>query len=212
MYQILSILVYLLIIFWFIWGLHKKRYSITGVRSFFLNHLADFLHLFSSPENDRQHSLHIIRRFLLISNGLLFASLLLTGFIPVIFFGHHLSGWLLIIHVTIAPFFIFILALTALLFAWQKFFDKKDLTFLSSMGDKRQVQAADRFVSKLSFWLFLFFSLPAVLSIVLSMYPLFGTEGLEYLLFMHQYSVLILLMIVAVYLLVKFSAAGAEEE
>jgi hypothetical protein len=133
---------------------------------------------------------------------ILFLLLAVSGFLPVIILGGHLTGVPLIIHVTIAPFFCIFLALSVLFWVhFQRFF-LEDLNYLKTLKRGKTKLLPDRtgisFWQKINFWMFAVFSLPAILSIILSMYPLFGTAGQDVLIQVHQYSTL-LLFIVAVF-------------
>ena len=63
----------------------------------------------------------------------------------------------------------------------------------SGKSSKEQVNSVGQ---KISFWLIVLVSLPVILSILLTMYPLFGTHGQEVLLYLHEYSALILVLVV----------------
>lgn len=122
-----------------------------------------------------------LKKILYYLTFMLASILILTGFIPVIFLGKHLFGVFLLIHVLIAPFFCLSVTLLILLYANQHTFRKED---------KRNVN--NILYQKISFWVFSFFSIPAILSIAFSLFPIFGTDGLDNLLLVHQISVLFL--------------------
>jgi len=131
----------------------------------------------------------------IVSVGLLLI-LALTGFLPVVFLGIHLTGVLLVIHVTAAPLFAIALSALALLWAHRLRFDGSDLQIaLGSL--KRESQGKDplvRFALKAGFWLILTLSLPLMLTVVLGLFPLFGTGGESMLIRLHGYSALLLLV------------------
>ena len=58
---------------------------------------------------------------------------------------------------------------------------------------------------RIAFWLIIFLALPLILSIVLSMFPYFGTHWQELLLSIHRYTALVftLVAIVHTYLLIR---------
>ena len=140
-----------------------------------------------------------LRYFFISVSLILFLLLALTGFIPVLILGERLSGLLLIIHVTIAPFFVVALMLTAVFWAHFQQFAHSDSIYLKELRLKKEKQNPSKntqiFWQKLCFWLFLVFSVPAILSIIVSMFPFFGTDGQIALLDIHRYSVLILMVI-----------------
>ncbi|MDH4201917.1 MAG: hypothetical protein OEV87_03400 [Phycisphaerae bacterium] len=115
-----------------------------------------------------------------------FCVLLATGFGPLLC-GCRLHGYLLMIHATFAPVFIGCAAIVAILGAGQYCFNKKDAG------------------TKAGFWVLLALSLPVTLTMVLSMFPLFGTHGQEILLDAHRWSALIfaLIAIIELYMLIR---------
>ena len=54
---------------------------------------------------------------------------------------------------------------------------------------------------KVTFWLIVFLALPLILSIILSMFPLFGTYWQEYLLALHRYTAIVFFVVVIVHTL-----------
>ena len=94
---------------------------------------------------------------LIVTRGHQHDALVLTEWIhrPVVFLGIHLSGMLMVIHVTAAPLFAIALSVLALLWAHRLRFDESDLQIaLGSL--KRESQGKDplvRFALKAGFWL-----------------------------------------------------------
>jgi hypothetical protein len=127
----------------------------------------------------------------------------ITGIIPVVILGEQMSGLFLIVHVTLAPFFVVALMLSAIFWAHFQQFDHTDYIYLRDIRNKKEIKnpakMKQNFWSKIYFWLFLIFSVPAVLSIILSMFPYFGTEGQVTMLNIHRYSTLVLLIIALFY-------------
>lgn len=145
----------------------------------------------------------LLRSVLFIAMTLMFLILFLTGFISVLIFGDgKLSGLLLIAHVLAAPIFIFLLMFWIFLRAHFMQFSIDDWRFLKSMLRKTENRLSETallhgFWFKLLFWLFIATIVPATLSIIISMFPLFATEGMEVLLRIHQFCALILAIIAA---------------
>jgi len=125
-----------------------------------------------------------------------------TGFLPVLG-GEILSGYLLILHVTLAPVFIVAAAFAIVTWAYQSRFNEKDLQTIRANGSARS-ESSD-FGWKLCFWISACLSIPVSLSIVLGMFPLFGTHAQHTLLTVHQYTSLLLVWtaIILFYLLVQ---------
>lgn len=137
-----------------------------------------------------------VRRTAAIVSGGLLLILALTGFLPVIVLGTHLSGLLLVIHVTAAPLFAVSLSALALLWAHRLRLDESDWQVALGSG-KRESHGKDalvRLALKVGFWLSLTLSLPLMLTVILSLFPLFGTRGETLLIRLHGYSALLLLM------------------
>lgn len=93
----------------------------------------------------------------------------LTGFAPGLT-GTQLHGFPLMVHVSCAP--VFLLAMAFLGITWAA---KNDLSVEVSLR-------------AICFWIIMVLCLPLTLSIVLSMFPLFGTHGQEVLYNMHKAS------------------------
>jgi hypothetical protein len=98
--------------------------------------------------------------------------LIITGFYPKLILSRTISGYWLMFHVTAATIFVCCLALLALMYAEQNLLKKPAV------------------LRAITFWLILLLALPLILSIVLSMFPLFGTQYQELLAEIHRYSAL----------------------
>ncbi len=146
-------------------------------------------------------SFSITRQFVFLLALLSFFILALTGFIPVIITGHHLGGFLLVVHVVAAPVFVLSIAILAVLAAHFFRFEEGDWAAMKSEMTQNEVseEKSKLFWRKLLYWLILLLTLPVAMSIVLSMYPIFGTEGQEALLSIHRYSTLLIAIAVIAY-------------
>lgn len=111
--------------------------------------------------------------------------LILTSFIPVVILGIHISGLFLLIHVIAALFFCFSFTGLVLLTAHSNRLLDSDLI---------NQENKDKLYEKLSYWGIMFFSIPTIISIILMLYPIFGSEGIEFLNDTHRYSVLLLIV------------------
>ncbi len=126
-----------------------------------------------------------------------FFILALSGFLPIVFLGEHLTGTLLIIHVTIAPLFALLLAAIALLWAHRFRLGENDWRCFVKLW-RLQIPEKDvlsRCLLRAGFWLILLTSLPLILTVILGLYPLFGTEGVDLLMSLHAYSGLVLTLL-----------------
>jgi cytochrome b subunit of formate dehydrogenase len=137
-----------------------------------------------------------------------FVLLGLTGFWPVIVHGEHISGWPMILHATLAPIFAICLAILALTWAAQNRFQEGDCPWLYRLlrrvtrlalppqGGPCPCAATSM---KVTFWAIVVLALPLILSIVLSMLPLFGTHWQEFALAAHGWTALIFAVVVLVH-------------
>lgn len=151
----------------------------------------------------------LLRKLVYLLALLCFVVLVITGFYPVLFLNEHLSSYLLMVHATFAPVFAGCLAVLAVMRADNCRFDKTDWPWLQRLLRRAPVasppDAKYSLVRKICFWLIVVLALPVILSIVLGMFPLFGTEGQEFLLNLHRYSTLLLaaVAILHTYLIIR---------
>lgn len=136
--------------------------------------------------------------------------LAVTGFYPVLILGEHISGYLLMIHVTAGGVFAACLALLAFTWGHSHRFNASDWPWLTSMV-RRQMQKSkllpenSELLRKICFWLLIILALPLMLSVVLSMFPLLGTAGQLLLADVHRHSTLAFaaVAIIHTYLIVR---------
>lgn len=152
----------------------------------------------------------ILRKLFYLLALLCFVILLITGFYPVLVHGEHLSGYLLMVHATFAPVFAICLAVLTVMWAHNCRFNRGDWPWLQriirrEIASNEPVTQKQGLVQKICFWLIVVLALPVILSIVLSMFPLFGTKGQEFLLNMHRYSTLLLVLVAIIhtYLIIR---------
>lgn len=133
-----------------------------------------------------------------------FVVLAMTGFYPTLVLGKHISGYLVMVHATFAPVFAVCLAVLAVMWSRRWRFTSGDWPLFERLvrwATSAKSPVADTydqssgFGKKISFWLIIFLALPLILSIVLSMFPLFGTHWQELLLGMHRYTALVFAMV-----------------
>jgi hypothetical protein len=130
-----------------------------------------------------------IRRLVYLLALLCFLISVITSFYPVVVLKEAIYGYWLIMHVVFAPVFVVCLAVLAIMWAGNCSFEKNDRLRLQ----------------KICFWLIIILAPLVTLSIVLSMFSLFGTGVQEFLLQLHRYSALLLALIVIVhtYLIIR---------
>jgi cytochrome b subunit of formate dehydrogenase len=148
----------------------------------------------------KKRSIVSIFRILVYLVALLcFVVLAVTGFYPTLLLGEHITGYLIMVHATFAPVFAVCLAVLAVMWARRCGFAGGDwpcferivrrIASAENPDDESSGQSAG-VGQKIVFWLIMLLALPLTLSIVLSMYPFFGTHWQEILLSMHRYSAL----------------------
>lgn len=137
-----------------------------------------------------------------------FIVLAITGFYPVLIQGEHISGFLMMIHATFAPVFALCLAILAITWAGSYRFVAADCLWLQRLlrrVTRLRIPADDRpwsvslVVYKLAFWAILFLALPLILSIVVSMFHLLGTDWQHLTLALHRWTSLVFAIVVIIH-------------
>lgn len=151
--------------------------------------------------------------------------LAVTGFYPTLVLGEHISGYPVMVHATFAPVFAVCLAVLAVMWASRCRFTYSDWPWFQSIvqrvtlirdpspvtrdsllsDERRATSCSTGLGQKMTFWLLIFLALPLILSIVLSMLPLFGTHHQELLLASHGYVAMVftIVAIVHIYLVIQ---------
>ena len=150
----------------------------------------------------------ILRKLVYLLALLCFVVLAVTGFYPTLVLGEHISGYLVMVHATFAPIFAICLAVLAVMWVRNCRFNQSDwpwfgrivqrVTLVKSTGEET-LRKSSGLGQKITFWLIIFLALPLILSIVLSMFPLFGTHWQELLLSTHRYTALVFALVVIVH-------------
>jgi hypothetical protein len=197
MFRILSIVVFIVSFVWIFKFLKKSKISFKDILDYYLIELKNsFGNLKSIKSKSSAEKFRSLRSITYLVTILAFLIMLITGFLPLLFTGSNLTGIFLMIHVSVAPFISITFAMLVILFAHSNRFDGDDIAFSTKDSGKRKTKYKDSAYMKMNFWLISVFSLPAMVSIILSMFPLFGTEGQISLLEIHRYSVLIISILV----------------
>ena len=155
----------------------------------------------------------VFRKLVYLLALLCFVILAITGFYPTLVRGEHISGYLLMIHATFAPIFAICLAILAVMWSGRCRFTGSDWPWFGKLVQRvtlaksttQELKNESCLGQKITFWLIIFLALPLILSIVLSMFPYFGTYWQELLLNIHRYTALVfaLAAIVYTYLLIR---------
>ncbi len=126
-----------------------------------------------------------------------FIVLAFTGFYPVLVQGEHISGYLMMIHATFAPVFALCLAVLAITWAGSNRFAAGDCPKLQRLLRQCTSLAVPEpegpckctaTAQKWAFWAIVVLALPLILSVVLSMLPLFGTHWQEFAMACHSWT------------------------
>lgn len=125
-----------------------------------------------------------------------FLVLAVTGFGPLIL-SKALTGYILMAHATFAPVFSGCLAVMVLFCAHHSRFNARDWSLLKSPC----------LIKRVCFWLIVILSLPMIISIVLSMFPIFGTHGQECLLCIHRYCAFAFAIVAVVHTLLNLAGS-----
>ncbi len=120
-----------------------------------------------------------------------------TGFYASLIDGKPLNGYLLMIHAAFAPVFSVCITLCALLWAQNHVLRRTDiccpcLSKVCSIPDSEKHPCGFQLGRKLCYWLLLFAAIPLIVSMVISMFKIFGTEGQFVLYHIHRISALVL--------------------
>jgi len=146
---------------------------------------------------------------------LCFLVLAITGFYPLVVLGEHISGFPVMIHATFAPVFAVCLAVLAVMWSRKCRFVRGDWPWFDRFVQRVTLVGTDAMPSrstglgqKIAFWLVIVLALPLILSIVLSMFPLFGTHWQELLLGMHRSIAVVFSLVAVVHTLLLIRARG----
>lgn len=161
----------------------------------------------------------VLRKLIYLLALLCFVVLAVTGFYPVLVMGEQISGYWLMLHATFAPIFAACLAVLAVMWASHCRFTRSDWPWLQRLIRRVILPKTDNTYlvdessnpgQKITFWLIVILAMPLILSMVSSMFPLFGTKGQKLLFNMHRYSALLLALVVIVhtYLLIQTQVRG----
>ncbi len=130
-----------------------------------------------------------------------------TGFGAVLK-GEHISGYPVMIHATFAPVLSVCLAVLAVLWAGRCRFTQGDWPWFERLvkrvtgggsPDKQMGCKCSVLAQKVTFWLIVFLALPLILSIILSMFPLFGTHWQKCLLDLHRHTAIVFVLVAVVH-------------
>jgi cytochrome b subunit of formate dehydrogenase len=203
LFRVISLLGLIGIIAAIVWAIRSQLIQMAGTKQTLRQQIFDIANslrqwrTLSAPAR-----LNALMRFFYLATLAGVFILALTGFLPIIIFGQHISDFALMMHMLLAPLFAIGVTALALFWAQRHRFNKNDWEYLLQWA-RREESAAPReqpeVWQKLCFWLVLLSSGPILISIVLMMYPLFDTAAQQSLLYWHGYSGLLLLAVVVLH-------------
>jgi hypothetical protein len=171
--------------------------------------VAGGIHVFSLLLIEQRSSfLGALKKLCYLVAMVCFVVLAVTGFYPTLVKGTNISGFLMYIHATFAPIFALCLAILAITWAGSHRFVASDCPWLLRLlrrVTRLRLPADDRgwccslVVYKLTFWAILFLALPLVLSIVVSMFHLLGTDWQHITMTMHRWTSLVFAIVVIIH-------------
>lgn len=200
MYQIISSVVIISLAGWAVYKTRKNSEKwITLFDSKNLNLKSSFSQLKKVSLLNPQ-SFTFARSAINIISAASFLIMFVSGITNPLLLGKHVSGMLLLVHVAAAPVFTISLTLSIFLWAHQMQFDKSNL---HAFNKSTSFSVRFEFWRKLSFWLFSVVTFISTSSVLLAMFPITDTFGQNFLLNLHRYSALLLLIVVVLYRLLK---------
>ncbi|GEM_PF-5715779 len=193
MFQILSIMIFLILVFMITVHFAFAIASHAARREQCRMQLIRSIGFWS----EKIRFLHKFKQFLYLSAMVSFTALLLSGFFPVVLGKGSLSGYPLLLHTTAAAVFVAAFVLLALSWAPHFTFCADDFPIFMRKTVGHSVAFLDDrwrgvFLQKLCFWLMLILVVPLILSIVISMYPFFDATAQNSLISLHRLSALFL--------------------
>ena len=217
MFRFLSLVCFLAIFVWLAFSLRKKSEKSQILKQGFCNFWSNTTGV---GKNIKKVGFFEVVKYLLFPLTLTCILILaVTGFFPAIILGKPLSGYLLVIHVMTAPVFAFCIAVMSVVWAHKHCFNEKDWKTLKALLSIKSVPTQERgneelldgnekeysdrtnqsVWQKISFWLIIGLAIPIILSILSSMYPIFGSHGQEFLLQLHRYCTLLFVIIFTIF-------------
>jgi len=157
--------------------------------------------------------LGVFKKLVYLLALLCFCVLAVNGFYAAVVLGKPVSGYWIMLQTTAGGVFAVCVAILAVMWACHHRFNQNDwpglqriLKRIIRLKTANNIPAGkSRLGQKITFWLIVVLALPLILSMVSSMFTLFGTYWQELLLELHRYSALLfaLVAIVHIYLVIR---------
>ncbi len=182
-----------------------------------LNILRRIIHLFTLLLLEQKLTVvGVLKKLIYLLALLCFVILAITGFYQRLILDEPISGYLMIVHATFAPIFAICLAALAVMWASSHCLNQNDCPWFQQLlrritrlrlpsSDAESGCISSPLLEKITFWLIIFLALPLILSIIMSMFNLFGTHWQELLLATHRWTALVfaVVAIVHTYLVIR---------
>lgn len=179
--------------------------------------LRRIVHLFTLLLLEQKLSLvGVLKKLVYLLTLLCFVILAITGFYQRLVLDEPISGYLMIVHATFAPIFAICLAALAVMWASSHRLNQNDCPWFQQLlrrvtrlrlpsPNEEPGCISSHLLEKITFWLIIFLALPLILSIIMSMFNLFGTHWQELLLATHRWTALVfaVVAIVHTYLVIR---------
>jgi len=176
--------------------------------------LRRLVHLFTLLFVEQKLSLlGVFKKLVYLLALLCFCVLAVNGFFAAVVLGKSVSGYWIMLQTTAGGVFAVCVAILAVMWARRHRFNESDwpglqriLKRIIRLKTANNIPAGkSRLGQKITFWLLVVLALPLILSMVSSMFTLFGTYWQELLLEVHRYSALlfVLVAIVHIYLVIR---------
>ena len=176
--------------------------------------LRRLVHLFTLLLLEQKLSLlGVFKKLVYLLALLCFCVLAVNGFFAAVVLGKSVSGYWIMLQTTAGGVFAVCVAILTVMWARRHRFNESDwpglqriLKRIIRLKTANNIPAGkSRLGQKITFWLLVVLALPLILSMVSSMFTLFGTYWQELLLEVHRYSALLFAMaaIVHIYLVIR---------
>jgi cytochrome b subunit of formate dehydrogenase len=167
------------------------------------------VHVFSLLLIEQRSSLlGALKKLVYLLSLVCFVVLAITGFWPLLVRGEHIWGYLMMIHATFAPVFALCLAVLAITWAGSYRFTDEDCPCLRRLlrrttrlcvPAEEKACSCSTDVHKATFWLLMFLSLPLILSIIVSMFHILGTDWQHRTMAIHRWTGLVFAMVAIIH-------------
>jgi cytochrome b subunit of formate dehydrogenase len=191
-------------------AVHWAVFPISGKRRGGAEIVRAFVHVGSLLLIEQRSSLlGALKKLCYLAAAFCFVVLGITGFYYPFVHGTHITGYLMMIHATLAPVFAICMAILTVTWASRFRFDKRDCPWLRRLlRSTTRLRVTDpenpctrpaETAWKVTFWLVVTLAIPLILSILLSMLPLFGTYWQNVLLAAHRWAAVLFAVAVIIH-------------